>query len=73
MLDPIPNNFSSVLEGAGLGTPPPPPLKKLQIEFTKEAVYRMSHREVRLGGWGSEGQKGPTLGQYVRVRVPPFR
>ena len=27
-------------------------------------------REVRLGGWGSEG---PTLGQYVRVRAPPFR
>ena len=43
-----------------LGTPPPK--KKLQIEFTKEALYRMSHREARLGGWGSEG---PTLGQYV--------
>ena len=53
------------LESTGLGTPPLPPLKKLQIEFTKEAVYRMSHREVRLGGWGSEGPKGPTLGRHA--------
>ena len=30
-------------------------------------------REVRLGGWGTEGPKAPTLGQYVRVRAQPFR
>ena len=40
----------------------PSPLKKLQIEFTKEAVYRMSHKEARLGGWGSEG---PALGRHI--------
>ena len=28
-------------------------------------VYCNFLREVRLGGWGSEGPKGPTLGQYV--------
>ena len=27
-------------------------------------VYCNFHRDVRLGGWGSEG---PTLGQYARV------
>ena len=48
--------LGSVLEGAGLGTPPPP-LKKLQIEFTKEAVYRMSHKEDRLGGLGTVGER----------------
>ena len=32
-------------------------------------VYCNFLREVRLGGWGSEGPKGLTLGQYVRVRV----
>ena len=36
-------------------------------------VYCNFLKEVRLGGWGSEGPKGPTLGLYVRVRVPPFR
>ena len=56
--------WGNFLAEAWLGTPPPPPpLKKLQIEFTKEAVYRMSHREVRLGGWGSEGPKGLTQPQ----------
>ena len=54
----------SVLEGAGLGTPPPP-CKKLQIEFAREAAYRMSLIEVRLGGWGIEGPQGPTLGKHV--------
>ena len=39
-----------------------PPYKKLQIEFAREAAYRMSLIEVRLGGWGSEG---PTLGRHV--------
>ena len=28
-------------------------------------IYCNFLREVRLGGWGSEGPKGPTLGQYV--------
>ena len=28
-------------------------------------VYCNFLREVRLGGWGSEGPKSPTLGQYV--------
>ena len=28
-------------------------------------VYCNFLREVRLGGWGSEGPKGPTLGQYA--------
>ena len=28
-------------------------------------VYCNFLRKVRLGGWGSEGPKGPTLGQYV--------
>ena len=41
---------------------PPPPRKKLQIEFAREAAYRMSLIEIRLGGWGSEG---PTLGRHV--------
>ena len=48
----------------GLG-PPSPPCKKLQIELAKEAVYRISHGKVRLGGWGSEDPKGPTLGRHV--------
>ena len=54
----------SVLEGARLGTPLPP-CKKLQIEFAREAAYRMSLIEVRLGGWGIEGPKGPTLGRHA--------
>ena len=29
--------------------------------------------EVRLSGWSTERSKAPTLGQYVRVRAPPFR
>ena len=45
----------SVLTGAWL-VPPPPSCKKLQIEFTNKAVYRMSHREVRLGAWGQGPQ-----------------
>ena len=55
-------SLGSVLAGAWLGTPPPPPRKKLQIEFAREAAYRMSLIKVRLGGWGSEG---PTLGRHV--------
>ena len=60
--------IGSVLADTGLGTPPP--LKKLQIEFTKEAVYRMSHREARLGGWGSEG---PTFGRHVSMCATMIR
>ena len=41
--------------------------------FSFQTVHCTCHREVRLGGWGTDGPKGPTLGQYVRVRVPPFR
>ena len=52
-------SLGSVLAGAWL---PPPPYKKLQIEFAREAAYRMSLIEIRLGGWGSEG---PTLGRHV--------
>ena len=44
------------------GLAAPPPYKKLQIEFAREAAYRMSLIEIRLGGWGSEG---PTLGRHV--------
>ena len=36
-------------------------------------VYCNFLKEVRLGGWGTEGPKAPTLGQYVRVHAPPFR
>ena len=43
------------------------------VTFVRALVYCNFLREVRLGGWGSEGPKGPTLGQYVRVRAPPFR
>ena len=28
-------------------------------------VYCNFFKEVRLGGWGTEGPKAPTLGQYV--------
>ena len=35
-------------------------------------VYCNFLKQVRLGGWGTEGPKAPTLGQYVRVRAPPF-
>ena len=28
-------------------------------------VYCNFLKEVRLGGWGTEGLKAPTLGQYV--------
>ena len=28
-------------------------------------VYCNFLKEVRLGGWGSEGPKAPTLGQYI--------
>ena len=30
-------------------------------------VYRNFLKEVRLGGWGTEGPKAQTLGQYVSV------
>ena len=53
-------SLGSVLTGPGWE--PPPPRKKLQIEFAREAAYRMSLIEVRLGGWGSEG---PTIGRHV--------
>ena len=29
-------------------------------------------KEIRLGDWGTEGSKAPTLGQCIRVCVPPF-
>ena len=47
-------SLGSVLAGAWL---PPPPYKKLQIEFAREAAYRMSLIEVRLGGWGLRGRR----------------
>ena len=40
------------------------------ITLVRALVYCNLLREVRLGGWGSEG---PILGQYVRVCAPPFR
>ena len=43
------------------------------VTLVRSLVYCNFLREVRLGGWGSEDPKGPTLGQYVRVRAPPFR
>ena len=33
--------------------------------LVRALVYCNFLKEVRLGGWGSEGPKGPTLGQYV--------
>ena len=30
-------------------------------------VYCNFLKKVRLGGWGTEGPKAPTLGQYVSV------
>ena len=41
--------------------------------LSTQTVYCNFHRKVRLGGWGTEGPKALTLGQYVRVRAPPFR
>ena len=38
------------------------------VTFVRALVYCNFLRQVRLGGWGSEGPKGPTLGQYVRRR-----
>ena len=35
------------------------------VTLVHALVYCNFLREVRLGGWGSEGPKGPTLGQYV--------
>ena len=35
------------------------------ITLVRALVYCTFLREVRLGGWGSEGPKGTTLGQYV--------
>ena len=35
-------------------------------------IYPNFLKEVRLGGWGIEGPKAPTIGQYVRVCAPPF-
>ena len=46
-----------------LDPPIPPPLKIVR----NSKLYYNLLREVRLGGWGSEGPKGPTLGQYVSV------
>ena len=34
------------------------------VTLVRALVYCNFLREVRLGGWGSEGPKGPTLGQY---------
>ena len=38
----------------------------------KELVY-CNFLKVRLGGWGTEGQKTLSLGRYIRVCEPPFR
>ena len=35
-------------------------------------VYCNFLKKVWLGGWDTEGLKAPTLGQYVRVCVPPY-
>ena len=40
-----------------------PPLKIVQ----NSKLYYNYHIEVRLGGWGTEGPKAPTLGQYVNA------
>ena len=32
--------------------------------LVRALVYSNFLREVMLGGWGSEGPKGPTIGQY---------
>ena len=37
----------------------------IENKTVKGGVYCNFLKEVRLGGWGSEGPKGPTLGQYV--------
>ena len=37
-------------------------------------VYCNFLKEVRLGGWGTEGPKAPTLGQYVSAcAIIPLR
>ena len=36
-----------------------------RVTLVRALVYCNFLREVRLGGWGSEGPKGLTLGQYV--------
>ena len=35
------------------------------LPLSTQTVYCNFHRKVRLGGWGTEGPKAPTLGQYV--------
>ena len=33
--------------------------------LVRTLVYCNFHKEVRLGGWGTEGPKAPTLGRHV--------
>ena len=35
------------------------------ITLVRALVYCNFLKEVRLGGWGSEGPKGPTLGRHA--------
>ena len=37
------------------------------VTLMRALVYCNFLRKVRLGGWGSEGPKGPTLGRHVNA------
>ena len=54
----IGDHQGSVLVYMLLGTPPP------SKSCNRILLYRSFHKEVRLGGWGSEG---PTLGRHASV------
>ena len=47
------------------GTPRPPPFKSVRFECILSTLYCNFHKEDRLGGWGTEGPKAPTLGRHV--------
>ena len=37
------------------------------VTLVRALVYCNILRETKLGGWGNEGLKGPTFGQYISV------
>ena len=51
--------MGSVLVYMLLGTLPP------SKSCNRIILYRSFHKEARLGGWGVEGLKGPTLGRHL--------
>ena len=45
----------------------------MPFEYILSTLYCNFHKEVRLGGWGTEGLKAPTLGRHISACATMLR